>query len=140
MDIFLMVVVLCVGELAAIAQKLNSTTDFQGGNRDTKEEIGKILAQLLREGLKLQKEAKAAQQRSSSLGYLDASKKTVYRNQKSSTSEKGTTGCGQAEAELAKETTRANLWEKRAKDLGWKPKPGGYQKYKKYIQMLDGGA
>ncbi|KAG0619814.1 hypothetical protein M758_4G167400 [Ceratodon purpureus] len=91
MDIFLMVVVLCVGELAAIAQKLNSTTDFQGGNRDTKEEIGKILAQLLREGLKLQKEAKAAQQRSSSLGYLDASKKTVYRNQKSSTSEKGTT-------------------------------------------------
>lgn len=55
-----------------------------------KEEIGKSVAQLLKEGLKLQKEVKATQQRANSLGYLDASKKTVYRTQKGSTSEKGT--------------------------------------------------
>ena len=55
-----------------------------------KEEIGLKLAQLLREGIKLQKEAKAAQQRVNSLGYLDASKKTVYRSQKGSNSERGT--------------------------------------------------
>lgn len=45
-----------------------------------KEAIGQTLEQVLREGLKLQKEAKSAQQRANSSGYLiDASKKTVYR-------------------------------------------------------------
>lgn len=128
-------------KVIAIAQKLNLTlADFQGGKRDMKEEVGKSLAQLLREGFKLHKEAKDAQLRANRLAFLDASKKTVYRSQKGSTSEKGSGGCAQAEGELAKEMVRANLWEKRAKDLGWKPKPGGYQKYKKYIQMLDGGA
>jgi hypothetical protein len=54
-----------------------------------KEEVGKSLAQLLREGFKLHKEAKDAQLRANRLPFLDASKKTVYRNQKGSTSEKG---------------------------------------------------
>jgi hypothetical protein len=48
-----------------------------------KEEVGKSLAQLLREGFKLHKEAKDAQLRANRLPFLDASKK------KGSTSEKG---------------------------------------------------
>lgn len=121
-------------DLAAIAQKLNSSlADSKVGNRALREEFGKELEQLLREGLILQNEAKAAQQREDSTGYLDAGKKTVYRNQK------GGSGKGAAvNRNEIKETTAANLWEKRAKDLGYKPKPAGYQKYKKYIQMLDG--
>jgi len=54
-----------------------------------KEAIGQTQEQLQREGLKLQKEAKSAQQRATSSGYLDASKKTVYRNQRG-TPEKST--------------------------------------------------
>ncbi|XP_024390174.1 uncharacterized protein [Physcomitrium patens] len=120
--------------ILAIAQKLNSSlADSKVGNRALREEFGKELEQLLREGLILQNEAKAAQQREDSTGYLDAGKKTVYRNQK------GGSGKGAAvNRNEIKETTAANLWEKRAKDLGYKPKPAGYQKYKKYIQMLDG--
>lgn len=121
-------------KLLALAQKLNTTPiDCHGSNRCMKESIAQTFEQLLKEGVKLQKEAKIAQQRANSSGLLDASRKIVSRNPKATS--------GHAETELAKETARANLWEKRARDLGWKPsKPAGYQKYKKYIQMLDGGA
>uniref|UniRef100_A0A7I4F1P4 Uncharacterized protein n=1 Tax=Physcomitrium patens TaxID=3218 RepID=A0A7I4F1P4_PHYPA len=63
----------------------------------------------------------------------DGGKKTVCRNQKGG-SDKGAV----VSRNEIKETTAANLWGKRAKDLGYKPKPAGYQKYKEYIQMLDG--
>uniref|UniRef100_A0A7I4AGC6 Uncharacterized protein n=1 Tax=Physcomitrium patens TaxID=3218 RepID=A0A7I4AGC6_PHYPA len=64
---------------------------------------------------------------------LYGGKKTVCRNQKGG-SDKGAV----VSRNEIKETTAANLWGKRAKDLGYKPKPAGYQKYKEYIQMLDG--
>lgn len=47
-----------------------------------KESIAQTFEQLLKEGVKLQKEAKIAQQRANSSGYLDASRKIVYRNPK----------------------------------------------------------
>jgi len=53
-----------------------------------KESMGQTQEQLHQEGLKLQKEAKSAQQRANSSGYFDASKKTVDRNQKG-TADKG---------------------------------------------------
>lgn len=64
-------------------------TDCHGSNKCMKEAMAQTQEQLQREGLKLQKEAKSAQQRANSSGYLDASKKIVYRNQKE-TSEKDT--------------------------------------------------
>lgn len=47
-----------------------------------KESIAQTFEQLLKEGVKLQKEAKIAQQRANSSGLLDASRKIVSRNPK----------------------------------------------------------